>query len=131
MRVYAFVHPSRREDTTMSGIPPITDEQFQALRATARSYTVVILTPGPNRQSGDADATIYQHGMRNAALHLAGVMPVVCPSGDSSEFRGLSIFNASVEEVTELMNDDPAVQAGVLEYQVHPVRSFPGSTLPD
>ena len=28
------------------------------------------------------------------------------------------------------MDADPAVQAGVLTYELHPVRSFPGSSLP-
>ena len=28
------------------------------------------------------------------------------------------------------MDDDPGVRAGVFEYELHPVRGFPGSTLP-
>lgn len=108
---------------------PITDEQFQALRATARPYTVVILKPGPNRHMEGADTIVYRHGMRNVSLHLDGRLPIVCPSTDNTEFRGLGVFNATVEEVTEIMAGDPAVQAGILAFEVHPVRSFPGSVL--
>jgi hypothetical protein len=28
------------------------------------------------------------------------------------------------------MEDDPGVKAGVFEYEIHPVRSFPGDALP-
>jgi hypothetical protein len=108
----------------------LTDDQFTALRATARRYTVVILTPGPNRMMPGADAIIYRHGMRNAALHLDGRMPVVCPSVDDTPFRGVAILDATVEQATSIMDGDPAIQAEVLAYELHPVRSFPGSTLP-
>ncbi len=109
---------------------PLSDEEFTALRARAKPYTAVLLAVGPNRHMDGADAIIYSHGMRNMSLHLDGRLPVVCPSTDSTEFRGLGIFNATVEEVTDIMNGDPAIQAGVLRYEVHPVRSFPGSVLP-
>ena len=118
-------------DTIMDSAPaPISDETFQALRASAKPYTAVILKPGPNRHMDGAEAIIYSHGMRNVSLHLDGRLPVVCPSTDNTEFRGLGIFDATAEEVTILMDGDPAIQAGVLTYEVHSVRSFPGSTLP-
>lgn len=28
------------------------------------------------------------------------------------------------------MDDDPAVLAGIFTYEIHPVRSFPGDSLP-
>jgi hypothetical protein len=108
----------------------ISDEQFRQLRATARPYTAVILHPGPNRHAAGADAIIYEHGMRNVGLYLDGTLPVVCPSADVSDFSGLSVFDGTPDEVTAIMDADPAVQAGVLTYELHPVRSFPGSTLP-
>ena len=108
----------------------ISDEQFRQLRATARPYTAVILHPGPNRHAEGADAIIYQHGMRNVRLHLDGTLPIVCPTADTSDFCGLGVFDGTLDEVTAIMAADPAVQAGVLTYELHPVRSFPGSTLP-
>lgn len=118
---------STRESSTSESI---SDEQFAALRASAKPYTVVILRPGPNRTMPRADAIIYRHGMRNAALHLDGRMPIVCPSVDGTAFSGLAILDATVEEATIILDGDPAIQARVLAYELHPVRSFPGSTLP-
>ena len=108
----------------------ISDEQFRQLVATVKAYTAVILHPGPNRNAEVADAIIYQHGMRNARMHLDGTLPIVCPTADASDSSGLGIFNGTPEEVTAIMDADPAVQAGVLTYELHPVRSFPGSSLP-
>jgi hypothetical protein len=36
----------------------------------------------------------------------------------------------TVEETTAIMNDDPGVIAGVLTFEVHPCRGFPGDCLP-
>jgi hypothetical protein len=115
-------------DTTQPA--PISDEEFQALRATTRPYTAVILHPGPNWHTDAADAIIYQHGRRMAGLHRDGILPIVCPTTDSSDFSGLGVFTAGVADVVPIMNADPAVTAGVLTYELHPVRGFPGSTLP-
>jgi len=54
----------------------------------------------------------------------------VCPIADGSNVAGVGIFNANIEEVKKLMDEDPAVQAGVLIYEVHACRSFPGDSLP-
>ena len=42
----------------------------------------------------------------------------------------IGIFNAPVEEVKKIMDEDPAVQAGVLIYETHACRGFPGDSLP-
>jgi hypothetical protein len=55
---------------------------------------------------------------------------MVCPVADDTELAGVNIFNASAEETTRLMEADPAVSAGVLRYELHPVTSFPGDCLP-
>lgn len=108
----------------------LTDEEFGSLRAKARSYTAVILHPGPNRDDDAAMEIIYRHGMRNTRLWLDGTMPIVCPTADRSDFSGVGIFDAEPETVSAIMDADPAVQAGILRYEVHPVRGWPGSTLP-
>jgi len=141
----AIVRPGppepRPETTVEAGAPPaaiddaeprtrLSNEQFQALRATAKAYTAVILHPGPNQHSDDAAAIIYRHGMRNICLHLDGTLPIVCPTTDNSHFSGLGVFAANPDHVATIMDADPAIQAGVLTYELHRVRSFPGSTLP-
>ena len=58
------------------------------------------------------------------------MLPIVCPVADESDWAGIGIFDASPEQVTTIMEGDPAVQAGLFTYEVHPLRGFPGSTLP-
>lgn len=110
---------------------PLSDDEFEAMRARARPYTAVILHPGPNRGADNAMEIIYRHGMRNTRLYLDGTMPIVCPTADRSDFSGVGIFDATPETVAAIMDADPAVRAGILRYELHPVRGWPGSTLPD
>jgi hypothetical protein len=58
------------------------------------------------------------------------VLAIVCPIVDDSEWSGLGIFDATPEEVARIMDDDPAVEAGIFTYEVHPIRGFPGDSLP-
>jgi hypothetical protein len=117
-------------------LPEVTDEQLEEARLTTKAYTVVVLKagprfemPGPDRGSG-VTRTIWAHGKRNLALHLAGLLPIVCPVADGSGVTGIAIFDASPADVELIMSRDPGVKAGVFTYDVHPTRSFPGSNLP-
>jgi hypothetical protein len=65
-----------------------------------------------------AAAILWEHGRRNFALRAAGVLSIVCPIADGSEVSGVGVFNALMEEVRAIMDEDPAVQAGVLRYEV-------------
>ena len=49
---------------------------------------------------------------------------------DGDEVAGIGIFGASPDRTREILDGDPAVQAGVLTCEVHPVRGFPGDMLP-
>lgn len=108
----------------------ITDEFMREVLAKARNYTLVLLRRTPKRQEPEAGAIIREHARRNLSLRADGVLAVVCPVADDSEWAGIGIFDASAEETTRIMQDDPAVKAGVLSYEVHPVFSFPGDSLP-
>ena len=55
---------------------------------------------------------------------------MVCRVADDSAWAGIGIFDAPADEVARLMEDDPAVQAGILVYEIHPVAGFPGDGLP-
>jgi len=117
--------------TGSSSIPDLSDEEFQAERATARPYTACILKAGPKFEMPGPDITsgitkiIWQHGKRNVALHMAGLLPVVCPIADGSDVAGICIFDASIEDVERILSEDPGVQAQVFTYELHPTRSFP------
>lgn len=108
----------------------ITDDFMQKMLATTREYCIAIVHPGPHKYDEGADKIIWEHGRRNFALRAEGVLSIVCPIADGSDLAGIGIFNASVEEVKKIMDEDPAVKTGVLIYEVHASRSFPGDALP-
>lgn len=114
-------------------IPAISDEEFAAIRATAQPYTVCILKAGPKFEPPDADRTpevfsiVMEHGRRNAAMHVAGLLPVVSPIADGSGVTGVGIFDLNVEDTRRVMDGDPGVQAGLFTYELHACRSI----LPD
>ncbi|HEX4203740.1 MAG TPA: hypothetical protein VHZ51_06010 [Ktedonobacteraceae bacterium] len=108
----------------------ITDEFMRQMLSTTREYCIAIVRPGPHKYEDGADKIIWEHGRRNFALRAEGLLSIVCPVADDSNLAGVGIFNATVEEVKKIMEEDPAVKAGVLVYEVHPCRSFPGDSLP-
>jgi len=108
----------------------ITDEFMRQMISTTRQYCIVILKAGPNRNEEGVETILWEHGRRNFALRAQGVLAIVCPIADGSDVAGVGIFHASVEEVKQIMDGDPAVQAGVLIFEIHACRSFPGDSLP-
>jgi hypothetical protein len=108
----------------------ISDEFMRQMLSTTRSYCIVILKDGPERHMEGVEKIVWEHGRRNFELRAAGMLSIVCPSTDDSDVTGIGIFNAPVEEVTKIMDDDPGVKAGVFVYELHPCRSFPGDSLP-
>lgn len=108
----------------------ITDEFMERMRSKSKAYTLVLLKDGPNRDMPDRDAIVWEHGRRNHALRLDGVLSIVCPVLDDGDLRGMGIFNADREETERILDADPGVEAGVFVYEMHPVRSFPGDSLP-
>jgi hypothetical protein len=107
----------------------ITDEYMREMLQKARVYTLVILRPGPRRNEPGADAVIWEHARRNFALRAEGLLSIVCPVG-GGDVAGVGVFNAEPDQVDRLLRDDPAAKAGVLVFELHPCRSFPGDTLP-
>jgi hypothetical protein len=116
-------------------LPHVTNEMLFAALEQTRPNTVALLRPGPkfSARGPDRDPTvaaiILEHGKRNYALRLAGLLRVVCPVADGSDLAGVGIFDATPEDVERILDGDPAIQADVLRYEVHPTRSFPASSL--
>ena len=108
----------------------ITDEFMRQRISATKNYCIVILKAGPKKNEEGAEKIIWEHGRRNFALRADGVLSIVCPISDGSNVSGVGIFNAPVEEVKKIMDEDPAVQAGVLIYETHACRGFPGDSLP-
>ncbi len=108
----------------------ISDDYMRQMLQTTREYSLVILHAGPNYDAPTSPATIWEHGRNNFSMRADGLLSIVCPVTDQGAVRGVGIFNAGVDAVTRLMEDDPGVQTGVFTYEVHPCRSFPGDALP-
>jgi hypothetical protein len=114
----------------MTLIITISDEFIQQMLTTTRKYCVVILKVGPKRNEGGVEKIIGEHARRNFSLRLEGKLAIVCPISDGSDVTGIGFFNADVDEVKKIMDEDPGVKAGVIVYEIHDSRSFPGDSLP-
>jgi hypothetical protein len=109
----------------------VTDEYMQQMLAKTKEYHIILLKPGPRAEDhSDIKKLIWEHGRRNFSLRADGVLSIVCPITAETGVSGIGIFNASAEETKNIMDGDPAVQAGIFVYEIHPCRSFPGDSLP-
>ena len=108
----------------------ITDEYMRQMLSQTKQYCIVILKAGPQKHTDGAEKIIWEHGRRNFALRADGLLPIVCPVSDGSDVSGIGIFNAPIEAVKKIMDEDPGVKAGIFVYELHPCRSFPGASLP-
>jgi hypothetical protein len=109
----------------------VTDEFMRQMISRTRDYCVVILKTGPNRNKAGVEKIIWEHGRRNFSLRADGLLSIVCPVSDGSDVSGIGIFNASIDEVKRIMDEDPGVKEGVFVYEIHACRSFPGDCLPE
>ena len=105
-----------------------------------RQYWFVMLTAGNNRSQDSLAAAKIQEGhMANITrLYNDGKLKVAGPFGDEGKWIGIFIFDCSTkEEVEKLVNTDPAIKAGRLNYEIHPwwtaaIGSFvPGKPISD
>ena len=108
----------------------ITDDFMQQMLMQTKTYTLMVLKPGPNAQREDVQAILWEHGRNNFKLRAEGLLSIVCPVTRESEIVGIGIFNADEATVHERLKDDPAIKEGVFTYEVLPVMSFPGDSLP-
>jgi hypothetical protein len=106
------------------------DDEMNQLASTARPYSLVILKPGPNSFDDTAPSLIWEHARRNLGLHDAGVLAATLVVLDDSELWGIRVLTGTVDDTVALLNDDPAVAAGVLTFEVHPCRGLGGHLLP-
>ena len=108
----------------------ITDAYMQEMLGKTKNYTLVLLKAGPAYADPGSRPIVMEHGRRNFAMRADGVLSIVCPIADDSEWCGIGIFDAPDDAVVAIMDADPGVVAGVFTYETHPVRSFPGDALP-
>ncbi len=107
----------------------ITDDYMLEMRQKTREYTVVILHKTPKIGEPGMDKVVWEHGRRNYELRRDEKLCIVCPVRDESDISGIGIFSTNAEETRKIMDEDPAVKAGIFTYETHPTRSFPGDAL--
>jgi len=107
-----------------------TDEYMKAKLSETKPFTTVILKKGPSFQNADSFSIVWEHGRRNFLLRSEGALPIVCPVNDGTDVAGIGIFTTNEQQTRIILEDDPAIKAGVLVYEIHPTISFPGSILP-
>jgi len=107
----------------------VTDEQIQALAATARPYSLAQLRWGPERHQDGADAIELEHQRRMVSLRADGVIAILCPVV-SENLAGVAILTEPPEQAEQTMAADPCVRAGMMTCEVLPCLGFPGDSLP-
>ena len=111
-------------------MPEITDLYMREQLSRSRTYCFVLLRATPKRKEPGADEIVWEHGRRNFALRQEGLLAIVCPATGDGDIRAVSIFNATVEATKKIMEEDPAVAAGIFTYETYECRGFPGDRLP-
>jgi uncharacterized protein len=90
-----------------------------------KQYWFVMLVKGKDRDK-ITDTTVLNklqegHMANIRAMAAQGKLMVAGPFGDDGYWRGIFIFDAaSKEEVIALLQNDPAIKAGRLDYEIHP-----------
>jgi hypothetical protein len=108
----------------------IAEDFMKQMMTKSKSYSLVILKATPKRTGPGVEKIAWEHARRNFSLRADGLLSIICPVADGSDFRGIGIFGGTVEETKNIMDADPGVQAGIFVHEVHPCRSFPGDSLP-
>lgn len=67
--------------------------------------------------------------VEHRAVELAKVIAILCPVG-SDTLAGVAIMNVPPEKASEILDEDPCVQTGMMRRELHPCHGFPGDALP-
>lgn len=118
-----------RDHVSGRRLATITDEFMRGRIAEASSYTVVLLLKTARYDPSEHAPLVWEHGRRNMALQADGVLVLVLPASDNTDWAGIGVFDSSPDEVRRILDSDPGVQAGIISYEIHPVRGFPGPDL--
>jgi uncharacterized protein YciI len=99
--------------------------EFQAGEYTMKQYFFVMLKRGIRRDEIKDTAVINQlqkgHMDNIGRLAKEGKLLVAGPFGDNGDWRGIFILDTeTIEEAKALLQTDPAIAAGRLDYDIHP-----------
>jgi uncharacterized protein len=88
-----------------------------------KQYYMVFLKAGLNRTQDSVTTAKIQEGHLNNISRLFDEKKLILagPFLDEGTYKGIFIFNVSTkEEAIQLLQTDPAVKAGRLDYEIHP-----------
>ena len=88
-----------------------------------KQYFMVFLKAGSNRTQDSATAVKIQEGHLDNITRLFNEKKMVMagPFLDNGVYKGIFLFDVSTEEeVKKLLQTDPAVKSGRLDYEIHP-----------
>lgn len=117
---------TRVEDTTTTNpnYDPVLAEQLGADDYGMKSYILVLLKSGSNPGT---DPDLVQSSFRGHMANIGrlvdeGKLVVAGPLGkNENSYRGIFILNVStIEEAEELLQSDPAIEAGLLDADLYP-----------
>jgi len=94
------------------------EEEFQM-----KQYFMVFLKAGPNRTQDSATTAKIQEGHLNNITRLFNEKKMVMagPFLDEGIYKGIFLFDIATEdEVKQLLQTDPAIKAGRLDFEIHP-----------
>jgi uncharacterized protein YciI len=86
-------------------------------------FQMAILRKGPQwatMKSEDRNKVFLQHRDAVLALLNSGKMVVSGPFGDDTELAGIFVLRATAAEAKTLVEQDPAVKAGLMSDEIHP-----------
>jgi hypothetical protein len=107
----------------------VTDDQIQELAATAKPFSVALLSWAPGRHQEGAAAIELEHQRRMVSLRGDGTIAVLCPVL-ADTLAGVAIMTVPADDARALMEADPCVRAGMMTCEVRACLGFPGDALP-
>ena len=105
---------------------PISDEYMRQMIATTKTYCIVILRAGPNRNMPGVEKIIWEHARRNFSLREEGKLPIVCPVNDGSDLCGIGIFHTDIGRGSINHGKRPGDIAKSLHLRTSSMPEFPG-----
>lgn len=106
-------------------------DAIQQKMAIAKPYTVVVLRKGERYdETNTQEFLMTQHVPYLFTLRLKGILNITVAASETTDIKGIAIYNLTdAEQVKQLTENDPAIQAGKLCYDIMPCFGFPGDTL--
>jgi uncharacterized protein YciI len=116
-------------ETLLNSIPTPSSSEMAERRRLARRYTLVFLRSGPAPES-DSERLHLEHLQHLTKLQLLGKLVLNGPTLIEHEIRGVSVYDAGLEEARALAEADPKVRAGYLVVEAIPWIAVPSEGQP-